>query len=161
MNPQFRDFAITSTISAFAEDGPKWNQTVLAYQQYVARLMLTRVLVVDSEKTVADAGAMLLGARGYKARAAYSAEHAIAEAKEFHPHALIADAVLPGEDGIQLAAWFAENIPNCKVVLISFNPSVRLRVEESVRSGQVHAFISKREALPGLLAILATITPEK
>jgi len=117
--------------------------------------------MVDSVKTVADAGALLLGARGYKARAAYSAEHAIAEAKDLQPHALVSDVDLPGKDGIELAAWFAENIPNCKVVLISFNPSVRLRVEGSVRSGQVHSFISKREALPGLLAILATITPEK
>jgi len=123
--------------------------------------MLTRVLVVDSEMTVADAGAMLLGVRGYKARAAYSAEHAIAEAKEFQPHALISDAVLPGKDGVELAAWFAQNFPKCKVFLISFNPSVRFRVEESIRCGHVHAFISKREALPGLIDILATITPEK
>ena len=123
--------------------------------------MLTRVLMVDSVKTVADAGALLLGARGYKARAAYTAEHAIAEAKDFQPHALVSDVVLPGRDGIELAAWFAENIPTCKVVLVSFNPSVRFRVEDAMRRGHVHAFIPKREALPGLLTFLSSIAPHQ
>jgi DNA-binding response OmpR family regulator len=121
--------------------------------------MLTRVLVVHSESTLADLLAMLLEVRGYKARTAYDAEHAIAEAKDLKPHALIADAVLPEMDGIKLAAWFAQNMPTCKVALVSSDLSVRLRVDEAIRRGEVHASISKRDALPGLLAFLSTITP--
>jgi CheY-like chemotaxis protein len=86
--------------------------------------MLLRVLVVDPVPSVADAGALLLEVRGYKVRAAYNAEGAIAVARELRPHALISDVVLPGRDGIQLAAWFATNLPACKIVLISFNPSI-------------------------------------
>jgi two-component system, OmpR family, response regulator len=122
--------------------------------------LLIRVLMVDSDKTVADGAAMLLRNRGYKARAAYSAEGAIAAAKDLHPHALIADAVMPGTDGIELAAWFAENMPDCKVVLISFNPSVSWRIEEAQRRGHVHAFILKREDLPQVLAFLSAIVPD-
>jgi DNA-binding NarL/FixJ family response regulator len=75
------------------------------------------------------------------------------------PHALISDGVLPGMNGIDLAAWFAQNLPTCKVVLISFNPSVSWRVEEAKRRGHVHAFISKREDLPELIAFLSAIVP--
>jgi len=122
--------------------------------------MLTRVLVVDPEKTVADAAAMLLEARGYSTRAAYNAEDAIARAMEFKPHALVSDALLPGMDGAGLAEWFAQNMPGCKVVLISFRPSARYRAEEAKRRGHAASFISKREDLGELLSFLSLIRPE-
>lgn len=121
--------------------------------------MLIRVLVVDSEKTVADVGAMLLGARGFLSRAAYNAEDAISLAKDMQPHAVVSDVVLPGMDGVALAAWFAENIPTCKVVLISFNPAVRARVEEAKQNGLIHAFIAKREYLSELVPFLSALKP--
>jgi len=123
--------------------------------------MLIRVLVVDPEKTVADAAAMLLEARGYTTRAVYNARDAIMLATDFKPHALVSDARLPGKDGIELAAWFADNMPTCKVVLISFNPSVRFRAEEAKRRGHIAAFISKKEDLGELLSFLSAICPER
>lgn len=123
--------------------------------------LLIRVLVVDPEKTVADGAAMLLRSRGFKARSAYSAEEAVAEATDLQPHALICDVVLPGMDGVGLAGWFAENLPACKVILISFNASTVRRAEEGVRAGHVHAFLRKREELGQVLTILSEIEAEK
>jgi len=123
--------------------------------------MLLRVLMVDSDPIVADAATKLLEARGYKARAAYSAEHAILVAGDLQPHVLLSDAVLPGMDGADLAAWFREHMPSCKVVLISFNPSIAGRVEEAMRGGNVHEFISKKDGLGKILTFLSAITPEQ
>lgn len=78
-----------------------------------------RVLVVDDEGVIADTLATILRARGYKARAVYSADEAIRLAAEFRPNALITDVVMSGMDGHQLAAHFAERYPDCKVMLIS------------------------------------------
>jgi CheY-like chemotaxis protein len=41
----------------------------------------------------------------------------MALATEFKPHALVSDARLPGMDGAELAEWFTQNMPMCKVVL--------------------------------------------
>jgi DNA-binding NtrC family response regulator len=123
--------------------------------------MLTRVLVVDPEKTVADAAAMLLAARGSTTRAVYNAKDAMALATEFKPHALVSDARLPGMDGAELAEWFTQNMPMCKVVLISFNPSMRFRAEEVMRRGHIAAFISKKEDLGELLVFLSRIKPQE
>lgn len=123
-------------------------------------ILLIRVLVVDPDKRVADRAATLLQARGYQTRAAYSAEAAMAEANDFHPHALISDVVLPTLDGAELAAWFAMNQSACKVILISFNPSASWRAEEAIQLGHAHAFISKSEDLHQLATILSAISPD-
>jgi CheY-like chemotaxis protein len=86
--------------------------------------MLTRVLMVDSDKAVTDGAVTILQGRGYRARGAYSAEEAIATSKDLQPNVLISDVVLKGMDGVELAAWFEANIPTCKVSLISFNRSL-------------------------------------
>jgi len=78
-----------------------------------------RILVVDDERVISDTLATILRARGYRTRVAYCADEAIALASEFRPHALIADVVMPGMDGRQLAGYFGEHHPECKVMLIS------------------------------------------
>ena len=123
--------------------------------------MLKRVLMVDADKTVADGATMLLQGRGYKARAAYSAEEAMTAAMDLKPHALVCDVVLPGLGGVELAEWFAKNMPACKVILISFNPSVSRRAEEAVRAGHAHAFIATQKDLPEVMTILSEIVAEE
>src|SRR6185437_5556787 len=78
-----------------------------------------RVLVVDDDRVITDTLVTILSARRYRVRAAYSAEDAIAEAAQFMPDALITDIVMPGKDGHELAAYFAEHHPACKVMLMS------------------------------------------
>jgi CheY-like chemotaxis protein len=58
-----------------------------------------------------------LRARGCEALAAYSAEEAIAAAKELNPHAIVTDVVMPGMNGTELADYFAEHYPTCKALL--------------------------------------------
>jgi DNA-binding NtrC family response regulator len=61
-----------------------------------------RVLVVDDYSPSADGLVEHLETWGFSARAAYSAEQAIAAAEEFDPELVVSDLVMPGADGIQL-----------------------------------------------------------
>jgi DNA-binding NtrC family response regulator len=78
-----------------------------------------RVLVVDDEKSIADSLALILRTEGHDVRCANSAEEALDVLPVFEPHVLIADVILGGVDGVQLALMAAEILPNCTVVLSS------------------------------------------
>jgi DNA-binding NtrC family response regulator len=102
-----------------------------------------RVLVVDDEKSIADSLCLILQARGHRARAAYSAEEAILVSDEFTPDVMISDVVMPGMNGLDLAIYFSERYPACKVLLISGNAIGFGLVEESVRRGHYHTILPK------------------
>ena len=78
-----------------------------------------RVLVVDDYRPLADAFTGMLSGYGYEARAAYSSAEALLMSAELEPHALIADAIMPGMDGFQLAALVKTRFPGCSVLLAS------------------------------------------
>ena len=81
----------------------------------------TRVLVVDDERTIADTLALILNTNGYTAHAAYSGEDAIELAESLKPDFLVSDVVMDGMSGIEVAIYFANYIPTCRIVLISGN----------------------------------------
>lgn len=70
-----------------------------------------RVLVVDDFHPLANALKEMFEANFYDVRAAYSVAEALEIAEDFRPDALIADLILPGPDGLQLAAEFERRWP--------------------------------------------------
>lgn len=84
-----------------------------------------RVLVVDDEIRVADSLAQILMASGHEAEAAYSAEAAMKMAERIKPDAMISDVVMGPVSGVELALHMREHFPECKVLLISGQASVR------------------------------------
>jgi|SRR5215469_14184832 len=76
-----------------------------------------RVLVVDDFVPIADYLGGCLRRGGYRVRVAYGGFEALRIAEVFRPHALISDIHMPGLDGFELAAAFAERFPKCQVVL--------------------------------------------
>lgn len=83
--------------------------------------MSLRVLVVDDERAIADALARILRDHGHESRAEYSGDAAMYSTEEFQPQVLIADIVMPGVSGVELAEWFTETHPQCRVLLTSAN----------------------------------------
>lgn len=79
----------------------------------------TRVLIVDDEHSVADTLAMILNRSGHTSKAVYSGLEAIEAARDFKPHAMLSDVMMPGMNGIELARYFAENHAQCRVLLMT------------------------------------------
>lgn len=81
---------------------------------------IRKVLVVDDEADVADLAEMLLSAHGLDALVAYSGAVAL-EMLATHPDidAVVSDVMMPGMNGIELAAQIAERYPKVKVILAS------------------------------------------
>jgi DNA-binding response OmpR family regulator len=101
-----------------------------------------RVLVVDDEKAIADSLVLIFNQRGYQARAAYSAEEAVAMLDEWPPMLAVLDVILPKMNGIDLAILLKADVPYCEVVLISgqlATSALAQRAAENGRNFYIHA----------------------
>ena len=78
-----------------------------------------RVLVVDDEPWIADSLVQILRLRGHDARAAYNAQSALDLLPGFVPEVVIADVIMPGMNGVELAHCMEARIPECRIVLFS------------------------------------------
>jgi DNA-binding NtrC family response regulator len=78
-----------------------------------------RVLIVDDERIVADTLAIIFSRSGYRARAVYSAEEALALLPDWQPHFAVLDVHLPDMNGIDLAIYIQANYPSCRLTLFS------------------------------------------
>jgi DNA-binding response OmpR family regulator len=78
-----------------------------------------RVIVVDDEKVIANTLAIILNNAGFEAKAAFCGEEAVILTESFRPDLLIADVIMPGMSGIEVAIVVREKLPNCKILLFS------------------------------------------
>ncbi|MEN6632409.1 MAG: response regulator, partial [Candidatus Polarisedimenticolia bacterium] len=78
------------------------------------------ILVVEDEAALRDLAVRVLGAAGYRVRAAADADEALALAgREGAPALLLTDVVMPRMDGRELARRFRETAPDAKVLFMS------------------------------------------
>lgn len=64
--------------------------------------MNEKIMIVEDEKTIADAIAYALKREGYEVEAVYHGGTALQRLQEFRPDAIILDVMLPGMDGYEL-----------------------------------------------------------
>ena len=80
--------------------------------------MITHVFVVDDEPVVASTTAVMeLG--GIEARYFVNPLEALEAARRVKPDLVIADVIMPGLSGIDLAVQLKQQFPACKVMLLS------------------------------------------
>ncbi|MHB8836185.1 MAG: hybrid sensor histidine kinase/response regulator [Candidatus Methylomirabilia bacterium] len=106
---------------AAREDGPAQVQAPLPRGT-------ERILVVEDEPTLREVAAAVLSELGYQVTAAASAEEALALPLDAGPapQLLIADVVLPGMRGDELAAVLRDRFPALRVILASGYSQERL-----------------------------------
>jgi CheY-like chemotaxis protein len=80
---------------------------------------MQRILVVDDERLVADTLTLVLGKGGFEAKAAYSATDAMERARNFRPDLLLCDISMPGKDGIQLVNEINQELPACRILVLT------------------------------------------
>lgn len=77
------------------------------------------VLVVDDEVVIADTLTTILSQHGIAAMTAYDGFGALEIARVIPPDLLLADVVMPGMSGIDLANEIKKDIPDCAILLFS------------------------------------------
>jgi DNA-binding response OmpR family regulator len=81
-----------------------------------------RVAVVDDEHIVADTLAEILNNHGFQAKALYSGEAAVEEAKDFRPQIVLSDVRMGGIDGVEAAIRIRRLHPDCRIILFTASP---------------------------------------
>ncbi len=96
------------------------------------------ILIVEDEPVVAETLGKILTANGYKIRIAHSAEAALEILTGWSPCVAILDVMLPKMNGIDLAVSLKQDLPTCRVLLFSGQPSVEALLDKA--SGEGHEF---------------------
>ncbi len=102
-----------------------------------------RILVVEDEPVVADTLRQILDSNGYDTHVAYSAETALSSLSRWPPDLAILDVMLPKMNGIDLAMAMKECLPDCRILLISGQPSADALLEDARRKGYDFEILAK------------------
>jgi DNA-binding response OmpR family regulator len=81
--------------------------------------LISRVFVVDDDRVIASTTTAILRLSGYDARSFVHPLEALEAARIVQPDLVLADVVMPGLSGIDLAVRLKEQCPTCKVLLLS------------------------------------------
>lgn len=113
-----------------------------------------RVLVVDDSEDAADALAALLGLLGFEVRACYDGATALALAEEFAPDVCLLDLVMPGMDGLQVAARLRHRAKARALFLVATTALGGLEDKARTALAGFHAHLVKPVDAPTLVSEL-------
>jgi len=109
-----------------------------------------KVVVVDDERAIADKFCDQLRDLGCEAYSAYDGESALMLCRSQRPGAVVSDLCMPGINGLELAVVIKEQLPGCKVVLLSHSCSMAM-IDQARQSGYDFDLLDKA-IQPGELA---------
>jgi len=114
-----------------------------------------RIFVLDDQAPVANSIAEVLKLRGYEAHARYSSGALLDLATELTPDLLITDVALDPNsiNGVDLAIYFERFHPDCRVILISGDPSTFDLTVRARRNG--HPFLLLPKPVPPMALLEA------
>jgi CheY-like chemotaxis protein len=75
--------------------------------------------VADHEELIANTFAIILDKTSFDTRAVFNGEQVLGLLNSFQPDMLIADVVMPGMTGIEVAIAVRHRLPECKILLFS------------------------------------------
>ena len=115
-----------------------------------------KVVVVDDERAIADKFCDQLRDLGCEAYSAYDGESALMLCRSQQPGAVISDLCMPGINGLELAVVIKEQLPGCKVVLLSHSLSMAL-VDQARQSGYDFELLDKSVQAGELAATIGAL----
>ncbi|MCU1247206.1 MAG: response regulator with CheY-like receiver, AAA-type ATPase, and DNA-binding domain [Edaphobacter sp.] len=113
-----------------------------------------RVIVADDEETIATTLAIILNQAGFEARAVFSGEQVVELLDSFEPEMMIADVIMPGMTGIEVAIAVRSRLPACKILLFSGQAAAADLLEQAKTHGHEFEIVAKPIHPSELLAML-------
>ncbi len=113
--------------------------------------MQKRILIVEDEPSIVELLTLILTREGYEVSVCQTGRDAIATMKEFHPHLVLLDVMLPGLDGASIVKimFEDENLVNTPVIITS---ALVESAHMFQQYPQVKGFCSKPFVLTDLIA---------
>jgi peroxiredoxin Q/BCP len=115
---------------------------------------MTEALIIDDNRSTADALLQMLGLLGVPARAAYGSSAALSMLAAFTPNLILLDITMPGVDGIEVLGFLRREprLANVPVLVITLDDQPETR-ERAFRRG-ANAMIIKPATLDALESAL-------
>ncbi len=120
----------------------------------------SKILIVDDEPRIADILVLIFKRAGYCASAVYNGRDALAAIAEEPPSLVIADVVMPGVDGIELAKEIHGAYPECRVLLFSGNADTQQMLQAAEQQGHAFEILAKPVPPPRMLQKVAEMLGE-
>lgn len=114
----------------------------------------TRILIADDEPNIANTLARILEREGFETMAVYGGEAAVEAADIFKPDVLLTDLMMPGVDGLTVAALLRRRYPRTRVVLFTGYMHMRDALEHRSRYHPSYLLLGKPMHPTQLIAAL-------
>jgi CheY-like chemotaxis protein len=101
------------------------------------------ILVVDDERRIAETLALILDTKGYAAEAVHDGASALEVCGRRLPDLVVADVVMPGMNGIELAIAIRRQFPGCRILLFSGQAETLEILEDAKRRGYDFELLAK------------------
>jgi two-component system OmpR family response regulator len=114
-----------------------------------------RVLVVDDEPSIVDVVSMALRHHGYDVAVAGTGTQALAEARDWRPHAIVLDVMLPDMEGFEVARRLSQDRADVPILFLSARDNTADKVRGLTTGGD--DYVTKPFSLEELIARLRNI----
>jgi two-component system, OmpR family, response regulator len=114
-----------------------------------------RVLVVDDEPGIVDVVSMALRHHGFEVTAVETGARALAEARDWRPHAMVLDVMLPDMEGFEVARRLAAQRAEIPILFLSARDATADKVRGLTTGGD--DYVTKPFSLEELIARLRNI----
>ena len=114
-----------------------------------------RVLVVDDEPSIVDVFSMALRHQGYDVAVADTGTRALSEARDWRPHAMVLDVMLPDMEGFEVARRLSAERADVPILFLSARDNTADKVRGLTTGGD--DYVTKPFSLEELIARLRNI----
>jgi two-component system, OmpR family, response regulator len=113
------------------------------------------VLVVDDEPSIVDVISMALRHQGYEVASADTGTKALTEARDWRPHAMVLDVMLPDMEGFEVARRLSSERAGVPILFLSARDNTADKVRGLTTGGD--DYVTKPFSLEELIARLRNI----
>jgi two-component system OmpR family response regulator len=114
-----------------------------------------RVLVVDDEPNIVDVVSMALRHHGFDVKASDTGAEALARVRDWRPHALVLDVMLPDIDGFEVAKRLSDEHAGVPILFLSARDTTADKVRGLTTGGG--DYVTKPFSLEELMARLRNL----